>query len=81
MPGAGHPSTYLQLGVWLQGAPGEAGEVLRQPVGEGAAEAVGVEGAGLLPTGLCPPRGPAPSQERVRCGGLQLQCAQEPLLG
>lgn len=81
MPSMGHPSTYLGPGLWLQGAPGEGGEVLWQPIGEGAAGAVSIEGAGLLPTGTRAPRGPAPSQERVGRRGLQLQCVQEPLLG
>lgn len=81
MPGAGHPDTYLGSGFWLQGAPREGREVLWQPIDEGVAEAVGIKGTGLLPAGMCPSRGPATSQERVGQGGLQLQCAQELLLG
>lgn len=72
--------TYLVSGLWLQGTPGEAGELLWQPVGQGSAEAAGVEGTELLPTGTCPCWGPAPGQERVGGGGLQLQRVQEPLL-
>lgn len=80
MPGVPHPDTYLMSGLWLQGAPGEGRELLWQPIGQGSAEAAGVEGTELLPTGTRPPRGPASGQERVRCRGLQLQRVQEPLL-
>lgn len=80
MPSVGDPGTYLVSGLWRQGTPGEGRELLGQPIGQGSAEAAGVEGTELLPTGTRPPWAPAPGQERVRRGGLQLQRVQEPLL-
>lgn len=80
MPRVGDPGTYLMSGLWLQGTPGKGGELLWQPIGQGLAEAAGVKGTELLPTGMRPPWSPAPGQKRVRCGGLQLQRVQEPLL-
>lgn len=74
----GATGTYLE--------PGAGGDVPwrgLQPVGEGTGEAAGGEGMGIPSAfvGTCLPRGPAAGQERVRCGGLQLQTAEQLILG